>query len=358
MNSQPMTRRRSMFLTGSTLMASMLPPALAETKPKADPYADAVLVDGEPPPPQEGSFCFAVLPDTQYYSESFPNTYVSQTTWIVEQRKKRNIAAVLHLGDMTNNNSPDQWKNAQAGMKVLSDAGMPYCIIPGNHDYSKGGSCRDRTSLMSEYFPVKEHASRPHWGGNYDREPDLMENNYQLVQANGRKFLLLGLEFGPRNDVIRWANRVVAKHKDREVILLTHAYIYHDDTRYNWKKDADRQTWNPHSYPYAGPLKDDINDGEQLWEKLVSKHENFILTLNGHVIGDGLGRMESATPAGRSVPQVLVNFQMKPKGGDGWLRLVEMRKDGSAQVYDFSPTRKQRNESAQNQFTLQLPPIA
>jgi hypothetical protein len=52
------------------------------------------------------------------------------------------------------------------------------------------------------------------------------------------------------------------------------------------------------------------------------------------------------------VPQVLVNFQMKPNGGDGWLRLIEMRKDGTMQTYDYSPTRKQMNASKQNQFTI------
>jgi hypothetical protein len=48
---------------------------------------------------------------------------------------------------------------------------------------------------------------------------------------------------------------------------------------------------------------------------------------------------------------------MRPKGGDGWLRLIEMRADGSAQTYDYSPTRQQRNESAQNQFALELASI-
>ncbi len=158
--------------------------------------------------------------------------------------------------------------------------------------------------------------------------------------------------------MIRWANEVVGKHRDREVILLTHAYIYFDDTRYNWKEHGKKQNWNPHTYKVAQTTMDDVNDGEELWDKLIAKHENFILTLNGHVLGDGLGRVTTSTPGGRAIPQVLVNFQMRPNGGDGWLRIIEMRKDGTAQTYDFSPTRKQRNESAQNQFAMKLAPIA
>jgi hypothetical protein len=60
----------------------------------------------------------------------------------------------------------------------------------------------------------------------------------------------------------------------------------------------------------------------------------------------------TSTTKGHAVPQVLVNFQMKPNGGDGWLRLIEMRKDGTMQTYDYSPTRKQMNASKQNQFTI------
>jgi predicted phosphodiesterase len=342
----------------STSAATLVEPAAnAPDKEPKDPYADGVLVDGEPPMPEKEAFTFAVLPDTQHYSEKFPETYLAQTRWIVEQKERRRIAGVFHLGDITNRSTPVEWENARRAMTVLENAGMPYCVIPGNHDYSAKGECKDRTTLLNDYFRVADLRKLPHWGGNYDKEPERLENNFQLMEAARRKFLILGLEFGPREDVVRWANEVAAAHPDREIILLTHAFIYFDDTRYDWKKQGKKQIWNPHSYGIAKSTGDDVNDGEELWEKLVSKHENFILTLNGHVLRDGLGRFVSNTPHGRAIPQVLVNFQMRPKGGDGWLRLIEMRPDGSAQTYDYSPTRQQRNESKQNQFAMMLPAI-
>jgi hypothetical protein len=137
------------------------------------------------------------------------------------------------------------------------------------------------------------------------------------------------------------------------VILITHAFIYHDSTRYDWKKYEAKQSWNPHSYAVAKATKDDVTDGEELWANLVSKHENFILTLNGHVLGDGLGQVVTATPGGRDVPHVLVNYQMRPNGGDGWLRLLEFKEDvTTVEVYDYSPTLKKRNEGEQNRFSL------
>ncbi|MEX0977274.1 MAG: metallophosphoesterase [Pirellulales bacterium] len=319
-----------------------------------DPYADARLVDGEPPKPEKGSFTVAVLPDTQNYSERYPATYLAQTNWIVENQPDRNIACVLHLGDITNNNAPVEWENAQKAMRVL-DGKLPYFMVPGNHDYSEGGVCNDRTTLLNDYFSVGQYQGAPNFGGVYDKEPNRLENSFHKFSAGGRDFLVLALEFGPRKDVVRWANQVVAQHKNRAAILVTHAYMYYDDTRYDWKKFAEKQSWNPHNYAVAKATLDDVTDGEELWNSLVSRSENFVLTLNGHVLSDGLGRTVTATPGGRDVHQVLVNFQMRPKGGDGWLRLLEFREDGkTVQVYDYSPTRNQRNESPQNQFAMKL----
>jgi predicted phosphodiesterase len=348
--------RRNLLKAGAALAITPAlindPQSLARA---ADPYADGVLVAGEPPALEQGAFTIVVLPDTQNYSEKFPETYVAQTKWIVDNKAARNIASVLHLGDITNNNRPNEWENAVKAMHQL-DGHVPYFMVPGNHDYSQNGGCKDRTTLLNEYFPISNLKDRPTFGGVYDKEPDRVENSYHLFEAEGRKFLVLGLEFGPRKDVLRWANEVVGKYQDRSVILITHAFIYFNETRYDWKKYGAKQNWNPHAYGVAKATQDDVSDGEEIWEQLVSKHENFILTLNGHVLGDGLGRVTTATPGGRAINQLLVNFQMRPKGGDGWLRLLEFRPDGkTVQVYDYSPTRGERNESKQNQFTMTVP---
>jgi predicted phosphodiesterase len=347
--------RRDVLKAGAAL--TLTPAALStlgsQVLAAADPYADARLVAGEPPKPEKGSFTVVVLPDTQNYSERYPATFEAQTNWIVENRQARNIASVLHLGDITNNNAPAEWVNATKAMSTL-DEKVPYFMVPGNHDYSAGGGCRDRTTLLNDYFKVGQFQGSPNFGGTYDKEPERLENSFHLFSAEGRDFLVVALEFGPRKDVVRWANEVVAQHKNRAAILITHAYMYYDNTRYDWTKYGDKQTWNPHNYAVAKSTADDICDGEELWNSLITKHENFILTLNGHVLRDGLGRLTTATPSGRDVHQVLVNFQMKPKGGDGWLRLLEFRPDGVVQTYDYSPTRQERNEGTDNQFAMKL----
>ncbi|MBX3444753.1 MAG: metallophosphoesterase [Planctomyces sp.] len=341
-------------LGGLTASLALGRAAHTRAQERPDPYADAILVDGPPPTPQPGSFTIAVLPDTQHYSERHPDQFLAQTRWIVEQRQARNIACVLHLGDITNNNAPAEWEVARTAMRQL-DGHVPYFMAPGNHDYSDGGRCSDRSTLLNDYFPISEFIDRPTFGGVYRREPTRMENSYHLFSAGGRDFLVLCLEFGPRADVVRWAGDIAQEHADREAILVTHAYMYSDDTRYDWAQFGSKQSWNPHAYPIAKSTGDDISDGEELWRELVSVKGRFQITLNGHVLHDGLARLATPAADGRDVSQVLVNFQMKPRGGDGWLRLLEFRVDGrTVKAYDYSPTRNQRNESPQNRFALRM----
>lgn len=352
------TLNRRQMLQASA--AGLLAPALWQPRPAqaqdAGPYQGAKLVAGEPPLPKPGSFTVAVLPDTQKYSDRFPEYFKAQTAWLAEQRQRRNIACVLHLGDITDHNLPREWENAQAALTQL-DGQLPYFLTLGNHDYGENGRCQDRTTHFNEYFPLAKYRELPTFGGVFSDEPDRLENSYHLFSAGDRDFVVISLEFGPRKEVVQWANTIAAKHKDRAAILITHAYMYYDDRRYDWKKYGPEQKWNPHSYPVAKATSDNVNDGEELWQNLVSKHENFVLTLNGHVLDDGLARLTSATPGGRNVEQVLVNYQMKPNGGDGWLRLLEFRPDGrTVQVYDYSPTLRERNEAPSNQFTMKLSP--
>lgn len=351
--------RRDLFKYAAGLAALSIPNTLCIAANKENPYADAVFVDGEPALPASGSFTVVVLPDTQNYCTGYPAQYLAQTEWIVKNRHSRNIACVLHLGDITNNNTDKEWKVAVRSMHRL-DGKVPYFIAVGNHDYlpTKNGGLNRRATKYNEYFPLAKYRNLPTFGGTYDREPDRFENSYHLFSANGRDFLVIALEFGPRDDVIRWAGEIADKYKNREAILITHAYMYFDDSRYDWSKYGRKQAWNPHAYNIDKAGVEGVNDGEELWNKLISKHDNFILTLNGHVLQDGLGRTVTQTRAGRNVPQVLVNFQMKPRGGDGWLRLLEFRPDHKTiAVTDYSPSRNQRNESPQNKFALETPAV-
>ena len=86
-------------------------------------------------------FSIIVLPDTQYYSESFPYIFDVQIQWIVDNYEARNIVYVAHTGDIVNDRFYiPQWLNANKAMRILEEAvserfpdGIPYGIAPGNH---------------------------------------------------------------------------------------------------------------------------------------------------------------------------------------------------------------------------------
>ncbi len=301
-----------------------------------------------------GSWTLAVLPDTQIYSQNYPELFVDQTRWIAANKERYNIKYVLHLGDIVNvNTSSNQWVNARAAMSLL-DGVVPYAIVPGNHDYGPNGSASDRTTLFNNYFHAADYQAWPTFGGTM--EPGKMDNTYHLFNAGGVDWIIFALEWGPRNSPVAWANQVITNYPNHRAILVTHAYMYYDETRYNWATKGNSQQWNPYAYGTAND-PDGTNDGEDLWQKLVKLHPNFAMVFNGHVLNDGLGRLSSTNDFGGVVHQMLVNYQMKPLGGEAFLRLVEFLPDGkTVQVKAFSPHYGIYRTDSQNQFILTLDP--
>jgi hypothetical protein len=97
-----------------------------------------------------------------------------------------------------------------------------------------------------------------------------------------------------------------------------------------------------------------VNDGEELWQKLVSPHKGFVLTLNGHVLEDGAGRMTSKGAHGQTVHQLLANYQNRAEGGAGYMRLIEFLPDGSLMVRSFSPSLSRIKTADDQQFALTI----
>lgn len=304
-------------------------------------------------PFEPGSWTLAVLPDTQVYSASYPDLFMDQARWIAANRDRRNITYVLQLGDVTNNNLTNQWAVAKDALALL-DGQVPYAIAPGNHDYGPSGSTASRTTFLNDYFPPARFVSWPTFGGVKD--PGRLDNSYHRFSADGVDWLILALEFGPRHAVVAWANSIIAQHPNHKIILITHAYLYDDNTRYDWATKGTAQSWNPHAYTTAGDAEG-TNDGEELWQKLVRQHPNFVMVLSGHVLNDGLGRRTSLGDHGNTVHEMLVNYQMEPMGGQACLRLLEFLPDGiTVRVTAYSPFSGTYKTDPQNQFVLTLDP--
>jgi hypothetical protein len=306
-------------------------------------------------PIQPGSWTLAILPDTQIYSQTYPQHFTAQTQWIADHAVSHNIKFVLHEGDVVNvNTQTQQWVNARASLDILNGV-VPYAIAPGNHDYGPSGNASTRDSLFHQpqYFgPTTPYANQPTVGGFF--ESGKTDNSWHTFNDGTRDWLVLALEFGPRDEVVDWANQVVEAHPDHLAMLVTHAYMYYDDTIYDWATKGSSQSWSPYSYGVAN-LPGGVNDGQELWDKLVSKHDNFRFTFNGHVLSDGTGYRATTGDTGNVVHQMLANYQMKAQGGQGDMRLLEFLEDGETVIVrTYSPVLDRYDTAPDQQFTLNM----
>lgn len=289
----------------------------------------------------------AVFPDTQYYAQDYPDVFDSQTQWIRDTAEQRDIRMVMHLGDVTNRNTDAQWQVARTAFDVLHPD-IPFIIAQGNHDIGPGGDSSDRTTLMNDYFPLGYLLQIPTFGGVF--ELPRVENSYHLFEAAGRKWIVIGLEWGPRDVVLPWANALLKQHEDRLAIVITHAYMYNNDTRI----DSTINDYGGSPYNYAtADSPEGTNDGGDLWRKLVSGHPNTVMVISGHISGEGL--QSDATPYGNVVHQMLCDYQRRPEGGEGFLRLYEMVPGSSTiSVRTYSPFKDRWLTGTGNHFDLEL----
>ena len=288
-------------------------------------------------------FSIVVIPDTQgYVREDWGKLemFDAQTHWILKNREAMGIRAVLHVGDITNNNSPSEWERAKSSLSGLNGA-VTWLPAVGNHDIGYAGP---EHSLIDDYFPESDLALSPGWGGKM-----LGENCYwaEFEQA-GQKYLLLSLNFGPSDKMLAWADGVIEGHPDHKVILVTHEYVTPEGTLSSAKSKKNATFYGKHTDGSAR------NPGQAVWEKHVRKHKNYFMVVCGHY--DGLGaRNEMKGDHGNTVHQMMSNYQYSARGGNGYLRVLRfVPAEGKCEVTTYSPYLKESMTDEKNQFTLDL----
>ncbi|MEX2591791.1 MAG: metallophosphoesterase [Anditalea sp.] len=314
-------------------------------------FGDVKAQDPYQPPAldSENSWSLILIPDTQNYVKFGRNQPVLDlmTSWISEQIDPLNIKLVLHMGDLVEHNgllNPDgrignqpgksQWEAVSRSLGKL-DGRVPYIAATGNHDYGVL-NVENRKTEYNKYFPVDKNFLTQRMlrevALDEDGMPTLTNAAYEFTSPEGREFLILVLEFAPRNANLEWGIEVVnqEKYQDHTVILLTHSYL-------NYK--------NEHIESEGYPITD-ANYGKAVWEKLVKPSKNIQMVFSGHIGGPDakerhVGFRTDTNAAGQKVHQMTFNAQAlgggwHGNGGDGWLRILEF-KGNNIQVKTFSP---------------------
>lgn len=344
--------------------------------------------------PAEGSvFSIVAVPDTQNYLDythqraagfalDAVDQFHAQMQFIADQSIARggDVAFVTHLGDVWQHQTvamdaeheaqgfkaiDNKWfaqevkvapqqvvgfemPQAAAGFRLLAEAGLPFGVVPGNHDYDAmwsaagwppvedvkdvrmtaealgilhaGGldNFRSVFGAQSEFFKGKPWYVASHSGGS---------SSAQIFSAGGYTFLHLALDMSPTDEVVAWAEQVIQKHYGLPTILTTHDYL---------NAAGERKANAVVDFHRVDPRH---NNAQMLWENFVSQNDQIFMVLSGHQHGQAL-RVDNNID-GHAVYQILADYQdrgqsgvdagqplhamlRRPVGiGDGWLRRMK-----------------------------------
>ncbi len=276
----------------------------------------------------QSAFSFAVIGDTQIVARDHPTDFPKIYDYILDNLEEKNIKMVLGLGDITDKNTTAEWTLAKANISKLNGK-VRYSLVRGNHD----GWANFNSAFMNTGY--KELL-----GGTFDAK---LENSWQELIVGDLKYLIITLDFGPDDNVLNWASQIIEAHPKHNVIITTHAYLYRDGTTL----DANDE---------CPPTAEGSNDGEEIWEKLVSKHENIVLVLSGHDPCNEIIMTQTPGKNNHIVTQFLIDPQRvdTSQSAAGMVAMFYFSEDGTKLRVEYYSTVKERYFMEENQFEVDL----
>ena len=258
------------------------------------------------------------VPDIQNLTNAadYNETWKTMADWIADNVDDENIKHVIGAGDSTWGNNDEHYGYAMNGFNKFKDL-VSWSNLIGNHDYVWGKGDRDST-MYQKYFgedAIQNSAAQETYVG-YFKDPagkTTTENSYYRFSVNGVKWMILQLEYHPRQSVLDWAKTILEKHDTDNVILATHAYLTGDGTYAN---NAYMDYINEDTDNASGGYIGDTT--EKIWADLKA-YSNIKLILCGHST-NGTGAVVEKTEtnaAGQSVPALMINAQ-DSDAGDGY----------------------------------------
>gem|GEM_PF-323473 len=300
----------------------------------------------------ETAFTIAVLPDTQCYSGTVfggnNDMFIAQTTWIKNNWKQENIKYVIHLGDIVQSGEkkPEEWQNAIKAMYLLEKPepglpyGVPYGLTVGNHDQDPGQlPLTGKTTSYNKYFGLEHFKDKPWHGGHYSNE---MDTHFDLISAGGLDLIIVYVEYDMLDEDQEnrniWVLNTLQKYKDRKAIIVSHAVV----------QTNKKMGTNEKGFP------DFSKQAERLYAR-IKFCPNLFLMLGGHVGGNSGEGYRQDFYNGSGVKSMLSDYQGRPKGGEGLMRLLKFSvKNDRISVKTFTPYSNREEGDGDSRFTLPL----
>ena len=285
------------------------------------------------------AYSFAVVGDTQIVTKNDvlngTNNLSNMYQYIIDKKDEYKISQVVGLGDIVDTyadgeQKENEWTVAVDAIKKL-DGVLPYTLIPGNHDVNWNYNYRignvGKLKYLTQSQIVSKYGKKEAYEAGYEvnqsdaqNEPSA-SNTAHAFTAGGRNYLILTLEYAAITTpgLMDWANKVVEAHPYHNVIITTHAYLAADGSILDGSQDG-----SPSSYSGSGSH----NNGDYFWDNLISKHDNIVMVLCGHVGVDNIVRSTKVGDKGNTVTQIMINSQDLDAdiGSTGMLAFIELRR--------------------------------
>lgn len=303
-------------------------PAFNLTVPKND--AEVWLETTKPL--KDYAYSFAVIGDTQTLTRHYPDKLTTLYDWIVKNKKDHKMEFVIGLGDITDGNSNGEWEKATTEIKKLNGL-VPYSLVRGNHD---------SVDQYNKYITYDVFGNQTKDSGSFD---GTMLNTYQKFTVGKVKYLIINFDLIASNKMLEWASKLISDNPDYNVILTTHIYMYKGGSTYPLESLSSK---------YGSE-----NNGDTIWEKLISKHENIVMLICGHNPTDDIFITTKRGEKGNKVTKILVDPQSTDLtyGGLGMVAMFYFSEDGNDLQIRYYSTVKERFFKAKNQITLELDTI-
>lgn len=281
-------------------------------------------------------YTFVIFPDIQIMTNFNPERLNNQIQWVIDHKEEMNIEFAMFVGDLSDYGQREHLYETAASAMSKFDNVIPYCFVPGNHDYDDNAGTRSQV-YFNRHFPYSKHSQLPGYAGCY--EEGTMTNNYYIFEVgDGIKYLVLNLEYKPRLSVLRWANIVVEAHPDCRVIMNTHSYLT-----------------GAGDFSGAANVVGGSNGGITILEELMVNHSNIFMGVGGHENNDeALHRVEYGVN-GNKILSMLCDVQVSTYKDEGCLdvlMLVHVNEEEKTMNFVYYSPMHEKVFNMQGQFEI------
>jgi len=337
------------------------------------------ITDNSVTDPTDYDYSFAVVGDTQKLARQYSNYLTGDTTdtsfpqsqtfpkiydYIINNAQSKNIKHVFGLGDITETGfhwgasetrSDHEFILATEQFARLDAAGIDYSLVRGNHDawskynqYLGTGADNTRCNYTNS---VDEYYTHPDGTKDY-------ANSIHYFSAGDLDYMTVTLDYGCSDNVLAWAKERILANPYKNAIITTHAYMFRDGTTLDVNDVVP-----PTSDLSSVYDRTNVNNGDDLWNELISQCPNIVLAMSGHDPCDNVVLSQWKGVNGNTVSNMLIDPQglddgFKAEGSVGAVAMFYFSNGGKTVEVRFWSTARNCYIKTNNQYTFEINTIA